>query len=59
MGFPAFGKVVSGMDVIESINSEYLQRPMQDSIMFQGNSYLDRVYPNLDYIISAKIIDRK
>ncbi len=58
-GFPAFSKVVNGMDVVESINAEYLQRPMQDSISIQGNNYLDRVYPNLDYIISTKIVTEK
>jgi cyclophilin family peptidyl-prolyl cis-trans isomerase len=55
-GFPAFGKVIKGMDIVESINAEYLQKPDQDSIRIQGNSYLDRVYPNLDYIISTKIV---
>lgn len=58
-GFPAFGKVVKGMEVIESINAEYLQKPDQDSIRIQGNSYLNRVYPNLDYIISTKIVNVK
>jgi cyclophilin family peptidyl-prolyl cis-trans isomerase len=56
-GFPAFGKVIKGMDIVESINAEYLQKPDQDSIRIQGNSYLDRVYPNLDYIISTKIVN--
>jgi cyclophilin family peptidyl-prolyl cis-trans isomerase len=58
-GFPAFGKVVNGMDVVETINAEYLQNPNQDSISIQGNKYLDRAYPNLDYIISAKIATEK
>jgi cyclophilin family peptidyl-prolyl cis-trans isomerase len=56
-GFPAFGKVIKGMDIIESINSEYLQEPNQDSIMTQGNRYLLKNYPKLDYIISTKIIE--
>jgi len=55
-GFPAFGKVIKGMDVVESINSQYLQEPNQDSIMTKGNRYLNKNYPNLDYIISTKII---
>jgi cyclophilin family peptidyl-prolyl cis-trans isomerase len=58
-GFPAFGKVIKGINVVESINAEYLQRPDQDSIRIKGNSYLDRVYPNLDYIISTKIVNGK
>ena len=55
-GFPAFGKVVKGMNVVESINAEYLQKPNQDSIMAKGNAYLEKNFPNLDFIISAKII---
>ena len=56
-GFPAFGEVVKGMDVVESINAEYLQEPNQDSIRITGNGYLKKNFPNLDYIISAKIIE--
>ncbi len=55
-GFPAFGKVIKGMEVVKSINAEYLQKPNQDSIMVKGNLYLNKKFPNLDYIISAKII---
>lgn len=57
VGFPAFGNVVKGMDVVESINSEYKQEPNQDSIRVQGNRYLIKNFPNLDYIISAKIVE--
>ena len=56
-GFPAFGKVVVGMDIVESINSEYMQKPDQDSIRIVGNEYLNRNFPNLDYIISATVIE--
>lgn len=56
-GFPAFGKVIEGMKVVESINSEYLQEPNQDSIMNKGNVYLNKNFPNLDYIISAKVVE--
>lgn len=56
-GFPAFGKVIDGMEVVESINSEYLQEPNQDSIMQKGNVYLNKNFPNLDYIISTKILE--
>lgn len=58
-GFPAFGNVIEGLDVIESINSEYLQEPNQDSISVKGNSYLERNFPNLDYIISCRIISEE
>ncbi len=56
-GFPAFGKVIKGMNVVDSIYSGYLQKPNQDSIQAKGNEYLNRKFPKLDYIIEAKIID--
>lgn len=57
-GFPGFGKVIKGMDIVDSINSEYKQEPNQDSISTVGNSYLNRNFPNLDYIISTKVIEK-
>lgn len=58
-GFPAFGQILKGLEVVMSINSEYLQEPSQDSIMIQGNRYLNKNFPNLDYIISTKIVNEK
>ncbi len=54
-GFPAFGKVIKGMEVVKSINAEYLQKPNQDSIMAKGNGYLKKSFPDLDYIINTEI----
>lgn len=56
-GFPAFGRVVKGMDVVDSIYSGYRQEPNQDSIQAKGNEYLIRNFPKLDYIIEAKVIE--
>ncbi len=56
-GFPAFGKVTKGFEVVKSINAKYLQKPNQDSIMVKGNSYLEKNFPELDYIISTKIVE--
>jgi len=56
-GFPAFGKVIEGMEIVESINAEYKQQPNQDSIRIKGNIYLNKNFPNLDYIISIKIVE--
>jgi peptidyl-prolyl cis-trans isomerase A (cyclophilin A) len=57
MGFAPFGKVVEGMDVVESINSEYGERPNQGAVQTQGNAYLDKEFPKLDSIRSAKIVE--
>ncbi len=54
-GFAPFGKVVSGMDAVDKIYSGYGQEPNQGSIQSQGNAYLTKEYPKLDYIKKATI----
>lgn len=63
MGFSPFGKVVEGMDIVDKINGEYGDMPQQggsgpnpEFIAQQGNVYLKKVFPNLDYIKSASIV---
>ena len=56
-GFAPFGHVSEGMEVVEAINSEYKQAPNQGMISEGGNGYLNEHYPNLDTILSAKIVD--
>lgn len=56
-GFAAFGHVSEGMEVVEAINSEYKGTPNQGMIAEGGNAYLNEHYPNLDTILSAKIVD--
>ena len=55
VGFPPIGEVVEGLAQIDSLNAEYGEAPSQDSIRLQGNAYLARVFPKLDYIKSARI----
>ncbi len=54
-GFSAFGQVIEGMDVVDSINSEYGESPDQSSVKRQGNAYLHSQFPNLSYIQTARI----
>ena len=61
-GFSPFGKVTEGMDVVDKINSEYGEGapggngPAQDRVQGEGNAYLKKDFPNLDYIKSATIV---
>ncbi len=61
-GFAPFGKVVEGMDVVDKINSEYGEGapngmgPDQGRVQGEGNVYLKKDFPHLDYIKSARIL---
>jgi peptidyl-prolyl cis-trans isomerase A (cyclophilin A) len=65
-GFAPFGRVVSGMEVADALNSEYgetsgggiragRQQPLYDPTG-GGNAYLDREFPQLDRIVRARVI---
>jgi peptidyl-prolyl cis-trans isomerase A (cyclophilin A) len=54
-GFSPFGQVVTGMEVVDKINTEYGDQPEQPKIQQQGNAYLNRQFPRLDYIKKATI----
>ena len=54
-GFAPFGEVTEGMDVVARLYPGYGQDPEQSLIDSQGNAYLQRFYPNLDYIKTAGV----
>jgi peptidyl-prolyl cis-trans isomerase A (cyclophilin A) len=56
-GFPPFGQVVSGMDVVDKLYSGYgrQNQPDQRRILREGNAYLQADYPKLDFIRKATI----
>jgi peptidyl-prolyl cis-trans isomerase A (cyclophilin A) len=56
MGFAPFGKIVQGMDVAESLYAGYGQTPEQPRIQREGNSYLAREFPELDYVKKATLV---
>jgi peptidyl-prolyl cis-trans isomerase A (cyclophilin A) len=62
MGFSPFAKVVEGMDVVDSLYSDYGEGepygkgPSQERIQIEGNDYLKKEFPKLDYIISTELI---
>lgn len=57
MDFPAFAKVIRGMDVVEAIYSGYGEQPNQGQITAEGNKYLKASFPNLSYIKDASVVD--
>jgi peptidyl-prolyl cis-trans isomerase A (cyclophilin A) len=56
-GFAPFGQITSGMDVVKGLYGGYADAPTghQDEITNQGNAYLEKNFPKLDSIKSAKI----
>jgi hypothetical protein len=44
------------MEVVDSLYSGYGESPDQQYIQTLGNSYLDRVFPKLDRIKTARIV---
>ena len=60
-GFAPFGKVISGMDVVDSLYKGYGEGaprgngPNQGLIKMQGNAYLVTQFPKLDFIKKATI----
>jgi cyclophilin family peptidyl-prolyl cis-trans isomerase len=65
-GFPPIGEVVEGLAVLDSLTFEYsgvrggqtFPGPSQDSLSRQGNAYLRRLFPHIDYILSARVVKR-
>jgi len=56
-GFAAFGEIVDGMEVVDSINAQYGESPNQSLIQQRGNAYLESDFPELDYIIRARLVE--
>lgn len=56
LGFAPFGRVVEGMDIVDAINAEYEEQPVQGLIQASGNAYLNKSFPNLDFIKSMTIV---
>eukprot|EP00928_Gymnodinium_smaydae_P065852 TRINITY_DN48944_c0_g1_i1.p1 TRINITY_DN48944_c0_g1~~TRINITY_DN48944_c0_g1_i1.p1 ORF type:complete len:261 (+),score=37.22 TRINITY_DN48944_c0_g1_i1:53-835(+) len=53
MGFAPFARITEGMDIVDSICSEYGQKPDQLRIGIEGNAYLTKNFPKLSYIRAA------
>jgi len=62
MGFAPFGKVVTGMEVVDKLYSGYGEGapegngPSQERLQKEGKAYLDKGFPKLDLIKAAVIV---
>jgi peptidyl-prolyl cis-trans isomerase A (cyclophilin A) len=55
--FAPFGKVLSGMENVDQIYAGDGERPDQSQIEEQGNAYLEKAFPQLDYVKTARIAE--
>jgi peptidyl-prolyl cis-trans isomerase A (cyclophilin A) len=55
--FAPFGKVISGMENVDMIYAGDEEKPEQSQITDEGNAYLEKNFPNLDYIKTARIAE--
>ena len=61
MGFAPFGQVVQGMNVVDALNAEYGEGaprgrgPDQGRLQMEGNAYLAKSFPRMDFIKKATI----
>jgi cyclophilin family peptidyl-prolyl cis-trans isomerase len=55
-GFAPIGRVVEGMAVVDSLYDEYGDDPKYHLVATQGNKYLSRMFPKLDYIKTATVV---
>jgi peptidyl-prolyl cis-trans isomerase A (cyclophilin A) len=60
--FVPFGRVIQGLDVVDTLNSEYgessgggIRAGKQDPFFDGGNAWLEREFPRLDYITRASL----
>lgn len=56
MGFAPFGEVVSGMEVVDQLYSGYGDGVAQNRIVAEGNEYLKKEFPDLDYVVEATVV---
>ncbi len=63
-GFAPFGKVISGMDIVDRLYAEYgesagggMRLGKQQQMLTLGNAHLDANFPLLDKLIKAEIVE--
>lgn len=63
-GFAPIGTVIEGMDVVDQIHSGYGELadrggdgPISQNVAARGNAYLEESFPEMDYIVTATLVD--
>ena len=56
-GFPSFGRVTRGMDVVEKLYSGYGESTMNDPNMYTNPEAFYQKFPKLDLIVKAYLVE--
>jgi len=62
-GFSPFGIVSTGMEIVDQLYADYGEGaprgagPDQERIEKEGNAYLEKEFPKLDYIKTARVVE--
>jgi peptidyl-prolyl cis-trans isomerase A (cyclophilin A) len=57
VGFPSIAEVEKGLDVLDRLEGRYGNAPIEnDSLSILGGQYLERAFPGLDRIQSARVV---
>jgi peptidyl-prolyl cis-trans isomerase A (cyclophilin A) len=62
-GFSPFGEIIEGMDIVDKFHADYGEGaprgrgPSQGRIRSEGNAYLNAEFPNLDSIVTARVVE--
>jgi peptidyl-prolyl cis-trans isomerase A (cyclophilin A) len=62
MGFAPFARVIEGMEAVDKLYGAYGEGapdgagPMQDRIEHEGNAYLNKYFPRLDSVVTARVV---
>ncbi len=57
-GFAPLGEVIQGMNIVDQLSGGGMRGGQQGPLFEGGNAYLDREYPNLDRLVSARVVQQ-
>ena len=57
VGFPSIAEVEQGLEVLDRLNGRWGNAPIEnDSLSILGGAYLERAFPGLDRILTARVM---
>jgi peptidyl-prolyl cis-trans isomerase A (cyclophilin A) len=57
-GFVPIGRVVEGLSVLDALYDDYGDTPKYRLVATLGNEYMNRMFPKMDYIRTARVVPK-